>query len=101
MECDFCGMDDLGSWMIRMGTNTNSVIWFKSSLGSRASFDLKVESKSRNWDIHSFPINGMWLSKKGGSISRFVGTRIDVGLEMWSNLGKDTWLQVKAVRVIV
>ena len=32
----------------------------------------------------------MWLSKIGGSILRFMGTKIDAGLGMWSNLGKDT-----------
>jgi len=73
-----------------MGSNTNLGIWFKLSLGSRVSFGLKVESKSRNWDSHSSPINGMWLSKIGYSISRFVSTKIDVVSGMWSNLGKDT-----------
>ena len=76
--------------MRRMGTNTDLGVWLKSSLGSRVSFSLKIESKSRNWDSHFFLINGMWLSKIGGSILRFVGMGIDVGLRMWSNLGKDT-----------
>ena len=71
-------MDDFGSWIIGMGTNIDSGIWFKSSLGSRVSLSLKVESKSRNWDSHSFSINGMWLSKLGGSISRSMGMGINV-----------------------
>ena len=71
------GIVDLGSRMIGSGINTNSK---KSTLDSRQ-FWFKVESKSKNWNSHSFSINGMWLSKFGDSISRSMGTRINVGSE--------------------
>ena len=44
-------MDVLGSWMVGMGMNTNSGIWFKSSLGSRVSFALKVDP-NQGIEIH-------------------------------------------------
>jgi len=53
------GMVDLGLRVIGLGTITNSE---KLSLGSR------VESKLKNLILHSFPINEVWLSKRGGSI---------------------------------
>ena len=80
----FYRIDDLDS-----GTNTDSGIWLKPSLGSRVSFGSRVESKFKNWNSHSFPINGMWLSKIGDSISRFMGIKINVGLGNWFKLGKD------------
>ena len=70
------------------GTNTDSRSWFKSSLGSKAGFGSRVGSKSKNWVSHSFPINGMWLSKIIDSCSRFIGTG-NVSSTMWSKSGKD------------
>jgi len=80
-------MDNLGSEMKSSGTNTNSG---KSTLGSRVSFASRVESKSKNLISHSFPTNEIWLSKIGDSISRSIGTGINVGSENWCKLGKDT-----------
>ena len=89
----FCGMNDLGSKIKSSGTNTNSG---KSTLGSRIGLGSRVESKSKNLILHSFPFNEMWLSKRGDSISKSMNTRINVGLKNGSNLGKDTWLVVKS-----
>ena len=72
------GMVDLGSRVIGSGTITNSG---KSSVGSRVSYGLRVESKSKNWDSHSLPKNGMWLSKIGDLIFRSMGTGINVSSE--------------------
>ena len=73
------GMVDLDSRMTGSGTNTNSR---KSTLGSRVSFSSRVESKSQNLNSHSFPINGMWLSKIGDSISRSMCTGKNIGLKL-------------------
>ena len=62
----------------RFRDHTNSE---KSTLSLRVSFGARIESKSKNWNSHSFPINGMWLSKIGDSISRSMGMRINVGSE--------------------
>ena len=83
----FCGMDGFAYEMKRLGTNTNSG---KLTLGSRVGFSSRVESKSKNLISHSFFINETWLSKIGDSISRFIGTGINVGLGNWFKLGKDT-----------
>ena len=80
----FCGMNDLGSEMKSSGTNTNLG---KSTLGSRVGIGSIIGSKSKNWDLHSLPNNGMWLSKIGDSVSRFMGTKINAGSENWSKLG--------------
>ena len=57
-----CGMVDLRSRVKCSGTNTDLGIWLKSNLGSRVGFGSKVKSKSQNWNWHSLPMNGMWLS---------------------------------------
>ena len=36
----------------------------------------------------------MWLSKCGDSISRSIGTGINVGSRNWSKLGKDTRINI-------
>ena len=36
----------------------------------------------------------MWLSKRGDSISRSIGTGINVSLGNWSKLGKDTGVNI-------
>ena len=41
-----------------------------------------------------FPINEMWLSKIGDSISISMCTVINVGLENWSKLGKNTGVNI-------
>jgi len=87
----FYGMDNLGSEMKSLGTNTNSR---KSTLSLRVSFGLRVESKSKNLISHSFFINEMWLSKIGDSISRSICTGINVSLKNWSKLGKDTGVNI-------
>ena len=75
-------MVDLGSRMIGLGTITSLG---NSNLDSRVDSASRVESKSKNWNSHSSPINGMWLSKVGDSISRFMGTEINVGSEIGPN----------------
>jgi len=77
-----------------MKTNIDSSIWLKSSLVLRVSFDSRVKSKSKSWNSHSLPINRMWLSKIGGSISKSMGTRINVGLKNGSKLDKDTEVNI-------
>ena len=52
------------------GTNTDPGKRLKSSLGSRVGFDLIVGFKLKDLSSHSWSINGMWLSKIGGSILR-------------------------------
>ena len=52
IECDFCGLDGLGSEIKSSGTNTNSG---KSTLGSRVNLGSRVESKSKNLISHSIP----------------------------------------------
>ena len=69
-ECDLVELLTWAQRMIGSGTNTNSK---KSTLGLRVSFGSRVESKSKNWDSHSFFINRMWLSKIGDSISKSMG----------------------------
>ena len=86
-------MVDVGSRMIGSGTITNSR---KLTLGSRVSFGSRVESKSKNWNSYSSPINGMCLSKFGDSISRSIGTGINVGSENWFKLGNDTGVNIKS-----
>ena len=54
------GMVDLCSRVRCFVTNTNSE---KITLGSRVSFDSRVESKSNHWNSHSFFINGMFYTK--------------------------------------
>ena len=70
--------------MIGLGINTKSR---KSTFGLRVSFASRVESKSKNWNSHSFPIKWMWLSKASDSISRSIGKGIDVGSGNWFKLG--------------
>ena len=90
IECDlvecWLGLRMKGSW-----TNTNSK---KSSSGSRVSFDSIVGSKSKNLNPHSFPINEIWLYKIDDSISRSIGTRINVGLGNGSKLSKNTGVNI-------
>ena len=87
-------MVDLGLRVKGTWANPDSVIWFKSSLGSRVRFGSRVRSKSKSKDLHSFPINGMWLSKIDGSYSRFIGMGVNVGSGMLSKLGKDTRVNI-------
>jgi len=68
--------------------------WKKSSLSSRVGFGSIIGSKSKNLNSHSFFINGMWLSKMGDSISRSIGTGINIGSEKWSKLDKDTVVNI-------
>ena len=77
--------------MIGSGTNTNPE---KSSLGSRVSFDSIVGSKLKNLNPHSFHINEIWIYKIDDSISRSIGTRINVGLGNGSKLGKNTGVNI-------
>ena len=56
------GMIDLGSGVIGSRINTNSE---KLTSGSRVGIGSKIVSKLKNWDPHSLPNNGMWLSKIG------------------------------------
>ena len=67
------GMIDLDSGST--GTTTDSWIWLKSSKGSGVEIGSGIGSKSRSWNSspHSFPHNGMWLSKNGDSSSRMTG----------------------------
>jgi len=94
MECE------LVKWLIwaqewkKRETNTDSRIWLKSSLGLRVGFDSIVGSKSKNLSSHLWSINGMWLSKIGGSISKFMGIGINVGSVIGSKLGQDTGVNI-------
>jgi len=72
------GMVDLGSKVIGPESNTNSE---KSTFGSKVGFGSRVESKSKNWNSHSFLIHGMLLSKFDDSIPISMGIRINVGSE--------------------
>ena len=85
------GIIDLDSRVIGFVTNTNSE---KLTLGSRVGFDSRAKSKSNNWTSHSFPFNGMWLFKIGNSISRSMGTEINIGSKNWSKLGEDTGINI-------
>ena len=66
------------------GTNTDSVIWLKSSKGSGVQIGSRIGSKSRNWNpiSHSFPHNQMWLPKIGDSSSKMTGMRITAESKM-------------------
>ena len=90
MKCDSM------KWLIwaQEWTNTDSRIWLKSCLGSRVGFDSTVGSKSKDWYSYSFSINGIWLFKIGGSISRSMGTWINVGAGIRSKSSKDTWVNI-------
>ena len=48
----FCGMDDLGSTMKEIGTDTDSGIKLKSNLGSTIRVGLRVWSKSKKIKFH-------------------------------------------------
>ena len=87
------GMVDLGSRVIDSGTITNSK---KSNVSSRVDIGSIVGSKSKKQNSYSFPINRMWLSKFGISISRSIDTRINVGSEKWSKLSNDTGVNIKS-----
>ena len=78
------GIIDLDLRILGSGTITNSG---KLTLGSRVGFGSRVDSKSKNWNSHSSLINGMWLSKCCDSISKSMGTGINVGSKNWSKLG--------------
>ena len=82
------GMVDLDSRVIGSETSTNSE--------KRVSFGSRVESKSKNWNSHSSPFNEMWLSKFGDSISKFMGTGINVGSRNWSKLSNYTGVNIKS-----
>ena len=84
-------MVDFGSRIKGLGTNTNLG---KSTLGLRVGFGSRVVSKSKYWNSHSFSINGMWLSKIGGSIPRSMGIGISIGSKNGSKLGKDTGVNI-------
>ena len=88
----FDEMDDLGSGIKGIGTNTDLGIWLKLSIGSRVSFDSRVGSKLTNWNSHS--LSKMWLSSIGGSFSRCIGTGINVGSGMWFKWGKNTEVNI-------
>ena len=79
-------MVNLSSRVIGFVTNTNSK---KLILGSKVSFDSRVESISNNRNSHSFLINGMRLFKIGDLISKSMGTRINVDSKNWFKLGED------------
>ena len=86
-------MVDLGSRVKDSGTNTDSGMWLKSSLGSIVGFGSKVGSKSKNWSLHSWSINGMCVPKIGGSILSSIGTWINVGsgIGYQSQHGFENW----------
>ena len=85
------GMVDLSSRVIGSRTTTHSG---KSNVGSRVGIGSIVGSKSKKWNSHSFPINGMWPSKIGDSISRSMGMGINFGSVNWSKLGKNAGVNI-------
>ena len=88
IECDFVEwMIWVLKWKVKEPILTQeNQLWVRESV--------LVESKSKNWNSHSFPINGMWLSKIGDSISRSIGTGINVGSENWSKFGKNIGVNI-------
>jgi len=76
---------DLGS----TETNTDYRKRLKSSKGSGVEIGSESGSKSRSWNSnsHSFPNNGMWLSKIGDSSSRMPGMGIKTYSKILLKLG--------------
>ena len=66
----------------------------KLSVSSRLGIDSWVQIKEM--DSNSFPINGMWLSKIGGSVSRSMDTKINVGSGNESKSVKDIRLNIES-----
>ena len=87
----FCRMDDLSFEMKSSETNTNSG---KSTWGSKSQFRFKNWVQIKEFNFTFFSINEMWLSKRGGLISNFMDTRINVGSRNRSKLGKDAGVNI-------
>ena len=91
-----CRMDNLGSKMKDSGpilTQKNKV-WVRESVSVQESILVQELVLNQKIEIHIFFINGMWLSKIGGSISKSMVTGINVGLKNVSKLGKDTGVNI-------
>ena len=88
------GMIDLDSGST--GTNTDLEICLKSSKGSGVKIGSGSGSKLRSWNSspHSFPHNGMWLSKIGDSSSRITGMGTKTDSKMLLKLDNKTRVNI-------
>ena len=93
-ECDFV------EWMIWALDERNvNQLWLEYIAKIKFRFksrflDSRVESKSKNWDSHSFSNNGMWISKISGTCSKCIGMGISVGSKIGSKSSKDTEVNI-------